>query len=175
MNHVALLRGINVGGAGKLPMAEFRALLTGMGLRDVRTYIQSGNAVFGSDLPVADLGTQISEAIRARLGFAPGVFLRSADQITAALDHPFADQFADKVHAFFLADPAPVLNLGMLERWIAPSESWHLGQGVFYLSHPEGIGRSKLAGRLDKVISCDMTARNLRTVAALAEMARTVS
>ncbi|MGL6209652.1 MAG: DUF1697 domain-containing protein [Paracoccaceae bacterium] len=174
MGWVALLRGINVGGAGKLPMAGFRGLLSGMGLRDVRTYIQSGNAVFGCVDPVG-LEARITKAIETAFDFAPAVFLRSGDQMAAVLDNPFADQPGDKVHAFFLAEAAPVLDLQVLDRWIAPSERWHLAEGVFYLHHPEGIGRSKLAERLGKVIPCDMTARNLRTVGALVEMARTVS
>lgn len=175
MIRVALLMGINVGGAGKLPMAEFREMLTGLGLEGARTYIQSGNAVFRSDLPDAELAPMIRDGIAARFGFAPEVFLRSADQMALALDTPFADQPGNMVHGFFLAEAAPQVNHAVLDRWISPTERWHLGPGIFYLHHPEGIGRSKLAARLDKVIACGMTARNLRTVAALVEMTRTVS
>jgi len=106
---VALLRGVNVSGAGKLPMAEFRDMLSAMGFGKVRTYIQSGNAVFESDRTAADLELAIRDAVAARFGFAPETFVRTVEEIAAALtDHPFSGVEPKLVHVSFLREtPAP--------------------------------------------------------------------
>jgi uncharacterized protein (DUF1697 family) len=165
-----LLRGVNVGGAGKLPMAEFRAMLEGLRLARVRSYIQSGNAVFDSDLSPADLEPLIRDAIAARFGFAPDTFVLTVAKIAAALtDHPFADADPARVHVFFLREtPAP--EDAALRALALPSDSWHIGPRRFTLHTPDGIGRSKLAERLLKHLPSPMTARNLRTVAAVHAM-----
>ena len=172
---VLMLRGVNVGGAGRLPMAAFRDMLRGLGLADVQTYIQSGNAVFRSDLPAAELEAAIGAGIEASFGFRPALFLREARQLAAALaENPFpeAAETPKSLHLFFLATAAPGADLAALAALAAPSEAFHLSDTVFYLHAPEGIGRSALAERLPRHLKVPMTARNLRTVAALADMAR---
>jgi uncharacterized protein (DUF1697 family) len=170
LKQIALLRGINVGGAGKLPMAGFRALLEELGLDSVQTYIQSGNAVFDSDLSSRELEVAIPEAIARRFGLATETFVRTAEEMAAALgDHPFPDADPARVHVFFLREtPAP--DAALLRALAMPGDSWHVGPGRFTLHTPEGIGRSKLAEKLDRLLPGPMTARNLRTVAALVRM-----
>ena len=167
---VALLRGVNVSGAGKLPMAEFRALLTGMGLGGVRTYIQSGNAVFDSDRPAAELEAAIRDNVAAQFGFAPETFVRTAEEIGAALsDHPFGGADPKFVHVCFLREtPAP--DGAALQALALPGDGWHVGPHRFTLHTPAGYGTSKLAERLPRLLPQPMTARNLRTIAALVEM-----
>ena len=167
---VALLRGVNVGGAGKLPMAEFREMLGGMGLAAVRTYIQSGNAVFASDRTAGDLEGAIREAVATRFGFAPETFVLTADEITAALtDHPFSGAEPKTVHVCFLREtPAP--DEAALRALALPGDGWHIGPRRFTLHTPGGYGTSKLAGRLPRLLPQPMTARNLRTLAALQGM-----
>jgi uncharacterized protein (DUF1697 family) len=173
MLHVALLRGVNVGGANRLPMADFRAMLVDMGLRDAKTYIQSGNAVFHSDLPADVLSTRIRAAIATRYGFAPDVFMLDQDDMDAALtDHPFEDAAPEKVHVFFLTTPPPALDDAAMHGFAAPGDGWHLRANRFHLHTPAGIGRSKLADRLHRFIPGQMTARNLRTIKALSDLAR---
>lgn len=169
---VVLLRGVNVGGAGKLPMAEFRAMLSGMGLGGVETYIQSGNAVFDSDCAAPELEAMIRDGIAARFGFAPECFVLSAAEIEAALrDHPFGGVEAAAVHVVFLRGlPAP--DVAALRACARDGEVWHVARGRFTLFTPGGYGRSKLAGKLPRLLPEPMTARNLRTVAALAAMVR---
>ena len=168
MVRVALLRGVNVSGAGKLPMTEFRALLAGMGLGRVETYIQSGNAVFDSDLPAAGLEVSIPAAIAGRFGFAPETFVRGAAEIAAALTgHPFAGADPARVHVFFLKEVPGALDETGLAALAAPGDGWHLSGRRFTLHTPAGIGRSRLADRLHRFLPGPMTARNLRTVAAL--------
>lgn len=168
---IALLRGVNVSGTGKLPMAEFRDMLAGMGLSGVRTYIQSGNAVFDSDLAAPELEGLIRDRVAARFGFAPETFVLSADEIAAALtDHPFAGAAANRVQVVFLREtPAP--DEAALRALAQPDDGWHIGPRRFTLHTPAGVGRSKLAEKLPKLLPAPMTARNLRTIAALAAMA----
>ena len=168
---VALLRGVNVGGAGRLPMVEFRATLVGLGLERVRTYIQSGNAVFDSYLSPAGLEALIRDAVADRFGFAPDTFVLTAKEMAAALtDHPFAKADQACVHVFFLREtPAP--DDAALRALALPGDAWSIGPGRFTLHTPGGIGRSKLAEKLPRLLPSPMTARNLRTIAALAAMA----
>lgn len=167
---IALLRGVNVSGAGKLPMAEFREMLAGMGFVAVRTYIQSGNTVFDSDLAAPVLEAMIRDAIAARFGFAPEVFVLTAEEIAGALtDHPFGSADPKLVHVIFLREtPAP--DEATLRALALPGDGWHIGPRRFTLSTPGGYGTSKLAEKLPKLLPAPMTARNLRTIAALQAM-----
>lgn len=167
---VALLRGVNVSGAGKLPMAEFRDMLEALGLGAVRTYIQSGNAVFDSDLAGADLEAMIRDGVAARFGFAPETFVRTAGELGDALvEHPFAEADPKLVHIFFLrVTPAP--DEAALRALALPGDGWHIGPRRFALHTPGGFGTSRLAERLPRLLPGPMTARNLRTVAKLYEM-----
>lgn len=168
---VALLRAINVSGSGRLPMAGFRALLSELGLRRVETYIQSGNAVFGSDLAAPALEEMIRDGVLAGFGFAPDVFLVDAEGIAAALtDHPFAGAEPSRVNVCFLkATPAP--DEAVLKALALPGDGWHIGPCRFTLHTPGGYGSSKLAQTLPRLLPAPMTARNLRSVAALHAMA----
>lgn len=169
---VALLRGVNVGGAGKLPMAGFRALLEDMGLSRVETLIQSGNAVFAGGGDAAEVEAAIRAAIAARFGFAPEVFLRTADEMAdAATDHPFAGAEPARVHVFFLRGPGVAPDEAVLRALALPGDAWAMAPGRFTLHTPGGVGRSKLAEKLDRHLAGPMTARNLNTVARLAAMA----
>ena len=102
---IALLRGVNVSGAGKLPMAEFRALLGGLGLGEVRTYIQSGNAVFESDRPAAELEAATYDLARTIAGNAPlslagmkSIILRALS-LRERLEHKDLDEVARRARA----------------------------------------------------------------------------
>lgn len=168
---IALLRGVNVSGAGKLPMAEFRGMLTDLGLGAVRTYIQSGNAVFESDLPEGELERMIREGVAARFGYSPETFVRTATEIAEAVSgHPFAGAEAKLVHVCFLREtPAP--DEAALRALALPGDGWHIGPRRFTLHTPGGFGRSRLAEKLPRLLPVPMTARNLRTLAALQGMA----
>jgi uncharacterized protein (DUF1697 family) len=167
---VALLRGVNVAGAGKLPMAEFRAMLGGMGLAAVRTYIQSGNAVFESDRPAAELEAAIRDEVAARFGFAPETFVLSDGELAEALhDHPFTGAEPKFVHVFFLREtPSP--DEAALRALALPGDGWQSGPRRFVLHTPGGFGTSKLAEKLPRLLPQPMTARNLRSLAALQAM-----
>jgi uncharacterized protein (DUF1697 family) len=169
---IALLRGVNVSGSGKLPMAAFRKLLSEMGFGAVRTHIQSGNAVFERDLAAPALEAMIRDGIAARFGFAPEIFVLTAAEVTAALtDHPFTGADPQRVHVVFLREtPSP--DEAALRALALPGDGWHVGPSRFTLHTPGGFGTSKLAERLPCLLPAPMTARNLRTLAALDAMAR---
>lgn len=169
---ILLLCGVNVSGANRLPMAEFRAMLTGLGLGNPRTLIQSGNAVF-DDPGLPDLPRALADAIAAGFGFRPELFLYTPADFTAIrAANPFAAEAAAdgaRVHAFFLAaparpDPEAIARLTTTERL-------HLTPAALYLHAPDGLGRSKLAERLPRLLATPCTARNWNTVEALAGLA----
>ncbi len=172
---IALLRGINIGGNNKLPMKDLTALLTGMGLREVQTYIQSGNVVFRSAAKDrAALAAKISAAIKAQHGFAPRVWLLDAAELHKAIaDNPYpeAESNPTSLHLLFLAEMPPHPKLKELDALKTSSERYTLEGKVFYLHAPDGVGRSRLAARAEKLLGVAATGRNWSTVCKLAEMA----
>ena len=172
---IALLRGINIGGNHKLPMKELAALLTELGLREVQTYIQSGNVVFRSNAKdKAALAAKISAAIEAKHGFAPQVLLLDADELRKAMannPYPEAEATPASLSLLFLAETPPHPDLKALEALRISSERFKLVGKVFYLHAPEGFGHSKLAARAEKLLGVAASGRNWNTVCKLAEMA----
>jgi len=174
--YVALLRGINVGGKNALPMKELVAILESLGARRVKTYIQSGNAVFaGNDKITPRFSNQIKETIRKRLGFEPFVLLLELEDMERALQqNPFPEAEADPqtLHAGFLAAAPKHPDLKALESFRKASERFRLVGRVFYLHAPEGVGRSKLAANAERLLGEPMTDRNWRTVRTIWKMAQ---
>lgn len=174
---VLLLRGINVGGRNALPMRTLVELLEDLGCRKVRTYIQSGNAVLESPQSGEQIARMLKQRINAAHGFEPGVLVLEPEQLERAIaGNPFPDAETDPKHlhlAFLEERPAgPDLDLDQLESLAADSERFSLEDRVFYLHAPEGIGRSKLAARREKVLGVAMTDRNWRTLCQLRDMVR---
>ena len=166
--YIALLRGINVGGRNKLRMPELVALLEDLGLHNINTYIQSGNVVFQSS-PIDEqaLAEDISAAIGRHRGFTPQVLVLSRDEFRQAwAGNPFpeAESAPKTVHLYFLAAPATDPDLDILAAFQKENERFLLTDAVFYLHAPDGIGRSKLAERVEKALGIPATARNWRTV-----------
>ena len=155
---VALLRAGNVGGTGKLPMSDLKALCENVGLQSVRTYIASGNVVFTS----ADTEPDVKATLEARLH--RGVFIRTGVEMTDILSqNPFKHAPANRVVALFLDQAPTALNgmTGLAGEWI------ELGRREIYIHYPDGIGASRL-----RLSAADTgTARNIDTIARLATMA----
>lgn len=169
---VILLRGVNVGGAGKLPMAEWRALLAEQGFDRPETYIQSGNAVVGSDLPREDVAARIAEGLASRFGFRPDVFVRSPEEMAALVEtHPFAGDDPARSFTFLLGSAPSDPDLDRIAALAAPTERWCLTGDAFHLSAPEGMGKSVLAERIGRLLKVPITARNLRTLRVLSDLA----
>jgi uncharacterized protein (DUF1697 family) len=175
-NWVLLLRGINIGGAHLLPMRDLVSILESLGLEGVRTYIQSGNVVFRSTQPVAaGLAGAVANEIESRRGFRPQVLLLSKQQLADAVaSNPFpeAEDKPKSLHLYFLVSRAEEPDFDSLNAVRAPNERFVLTDGVFYLHTPQGIGRSKLAASVEKLLGVRTTARNWRTVQNLWEIVR---
>jgi uncharacterized protein (DUF1697 family) len=156
-------------------MKELVALLTGMGLREVRTYIQSGNVVFGSTTKDRTaLAAKISAAIAEQHGFATQVLLLDANELREAIannPYPEAEATPASLSLLFLAETPPHPDLKGMEALQTGSERFKLVDKVCYLHAPEGFGRSKLATKAEKLLGVPATGRNWNTVRKLAEMA----
>ncbi|MDK4738942.1 DUF1697 domain-containing protein [Rhizobium sp. CNPSo 3464] len=165
--YVALLRAVNVGGTGALPMADLKALCEEIGFTDVKTYIQSGNVLFHSDKAEATVQKDLEEALGLKMGKSPGVLLRSRQELEAAAEgSPFPHAKPNYLLVNFLPEPAPD---DALDKLVAPDgEEVHIAGREIYVHYPDGSGRSKLKLPALKA----GTSRNLNTVRKLAEMAR---
>lgn len=156
VSHVALLRGVNVGGV-KLAMADLRGVLTSLGYADVSTYIQSGNALFSADAAdPAALAADIEAALDKQLGLRPRVLVLTRDELAQVIrDNPYPDEPNPKmVHAVFLAEePGPEQVAAVAEAEQKAKEKGsrdtarYVGR-VLFLHTPDGFGRSELAIQL---------------------------
>lgn len=175
--YIALLRGINVGGRNRLTMADLRAVLADLGHADVRTYVQSGNAVFTSTRADPEaIGTELTRRLSDDFDVTPTVMVRSAEDLATIVDaNPYADEGNDEpttVHVAFLSDQPDDTDFAVDADDHAP-ERFSVGDRVLYLHLPDGMGRSRLAIELDRRRGdVEMTVRNWRTVTKLHEMAR---
>lgn len=172
--HVALLRGINVGGNNMVPMAELRAALTASGYSDVSTYIQSGNVLFRStETDTTVLEEAIAEVIARTFGIKIDVVVVTRDQLAAVLSaNPYPDEPNPKyVHVVFLGAEPDLARLDAARQTAAAKGSRDTvtaGDRVLYMHTPDGYGTSELAKALVKLSSSAKgTARNLSTTAKL--------
>ena len=173
--YVALFRGINVGGHNRLAMKDLVAALESVGAQDVATYIQSGNAVFRSEeTDASSLSDRIRAEIRDRHGFEPQVLLLGSGEMEKAIrSNPFPEAESEPrtLHLYFLAATPERPDLDGLEEIQGKRERFFLGEGVFFLHAPDGIGRSGLAANAERLLGVPATARNWRTVRKVMEMA----
>ena len=171
---IALLRGINVGGRNSVAMADLRRILERLGCGDVRTYIQSGNAVFDAPDGGGVTASSIAAAVQAETGVDARVLVLTADEFRQAARHnPFAAEDGRTVQLFFLESVPPDPDLDAIRGLCKDSERWRLTDAVFYLHAPEGIAGSKLAAAVERRLGVGATARNWRTVRKVLEMAET--
>ena len=169
--YAALLRGVNVGGHRRVPMGGLRELLTSLGLADVQTYLQSGNAVFRSEqTDEDDLAAAIRAALLHALGVDAAVLVRSAAELAAVVaGSPWPDRAAEpkRLHAAYLSSLPPAVP--DTSRF-APDEVRVVGRAA-YLWYADGAGRSKLTlDALERHLRVTGTARNWTTATALARM-----
>lgn len=165
--YIALLRGINVTGANQLPMKDLVALCGGCGFASPRTWIQSGNVLFGSRLKEAAVQRTLEAALAEKMGKPIAVMVRNPAELRAILDaNPFPGKDNSKVLVNFLAGPMPA---DPLRGMVAPGgEQVHVGRREIYIYYPDGVGRSKLRLPLGGV---SVTARNINTLRKLVELA----
>lgn len=173
-SYALLLRGVNVGTKNSLPMAELRAMLTKLGCADVRTYVQSGNAVFETKLTEAALTKAIERALEAFMGRPIATTLRTREQMKAIVDgHPFAEVATKPAYlcVTFLSHAPTKAELAPLHARSWAPELFEVAGKEIYSWHPDGQGRSALAAALGKLpLRGAVTTRNWNTVQKLLEM-----
>ena len=172
---IVLLRGINVGGKNIVPMKQLAEMLVSLGCQNVQTYIQSGNVLLQHPESNAQVLSKIlANGILQTFGFQPQLLLLTLAQLEqVAANNPFqsAQSEPKTLHVFFLAEPSTASTLEPLTMLKTESESFSLVDQVFYLHAPEGIGRSKLAAKVEKILGVATTARNWNTVSQLLTLA----
>jgi uncharacterized protein (DUF1697 family) len=162
MRFVALLRGINVGGHNKLPMAELRALCADLGFTDIKTYIQSGNVAFEADADPADT---LRAGIVERFGLTVPVVVRTREQLREAqANNPF-DVDDKRLHLGFMDR---VADGSQLDPNRSPGDVFQVIGDVIYVRYGGPSHKSKLTLKwFEKQLGCTATARNWRTVGRL--------
>jgi uncharacterized protein (DUF1697 family) len=163
---VALLRAVNVGGTGKLPMSALKAMCEELGFTEVRTYIASGNVVFVSRKAEAVVKAALEKRLAAYAGKAVGVMVRSAAEMAqVSAGNPFPKAAPNRTMAIFLDAAPPKETLAEVRG--KKDEEIKLGKREIYVHYGEGMAKSKLVIPAAKT----GTARNMNTVAVLAKMA----
>ncbi|MFI1188547.1 DUF1697 domain-containing protein [Streptomyces californicus] len=177
--YAALLRGINVSGSKRVPMAELRTVLNELGHTGVATYLQSGNAVFRSDGDDENvLATALEQALHRRFGFTVDCLVRDAGYLAAvaeACPFPAAELEGRQLHVTYFDRAVDAERFADLEAGSFLPEEFRLGDRCLYLYAPDGLGRSKLAealARPRRVKDLIATTRNWNTVAKLVELTR---
>ncbi|SRR5579871_4356653 len=164
--YVALLRAVNVGGTGKLPMSDLVSICREAGFARVETYIASGNVVFESKAIASRVKAELEARLLAYAGKPISVFVRTAAEMQAILDaNPFPKAEPKYTYAIFLDEPPPPDALAHAVG--RNGEQMHLGEREIFVHYPSGMGRSKL--RIPAAGTG--TARNMNTVAKLASLA----
>jgi len=183
--HVALLRGINLGGRNKIAMTDLRAVVGELGHTGVSTYIQSGNVLFTAppDADPAAVAQAMTEAIAAKLGVTAPIVVVTREELAGILDaNPFPDEpVPQRVHAVVLSEPPGPELLGKLDAAVAQAatagapDSVRLVSRTLYVHTPAGYGNSDLAQAVIKIVSSPKagltgTARNWATMTKLLEL-----
>lgn len=163
---IALLRAVNVGGTGKLPMSDLKGMCESAGFKAVRTYIASGNVVFESNKSEQQAKAALEKRLFDYAGKQVGVLVRTASELAGVLErNPFSEAATNRTVAIFLNEPPPPDALEKLTG--KKDEELRLGKREIYVHYGDGMGHSKLRIPAAK----DGTARNLNTVAKLVAMA----
>ncbi len=175
---MSLFRGINVGGHQAVPMNELKALHEALGLKDVVTYIQSGNVVFTSDdADLAQLPRQIEVGFAKKFGFQVKVMVRTSAELQDIIDNnPFQNQTMKEpklmVVLFLATRPESTAMEDLQKTYVGPEELCLIGQEL-YAYYPNGIGRSKLSLTLiEKKLKTIGTGRNWNTILQLQKLTR---
>jgi len=165
--HIALLRGINVGGKNILPMKRLIDLLEQNAYEDVRTYLQTGNVIFKHDNPSAE---GIILLLEKEFDFQIQVsILKKGEFENAVSANPFISGNGKQVH-FYFCKHAPKPNIEKIDSIKDTSEDYLIKKKVFYLYAPNGIGRSKLAANIENCLGVPATGRNLNTIHKILEL-----
>lgn len=174
--YIAFLRGINVGGQKKMPMIEVREMMTRIGFKNVRTYIQSGNIIFKSELnSTKELQGLIHRAIEETFGFDVPVLVKTANEIRGVLlKNPYNnenDLAHNRVYFVLLQDTPDAELVKTFKRMNFPNEKFRVSDTCVYLCCENGYGKAKLSNNMiERKLEVKATARNYRTMNKLLEI-----
>ena len=162
--YVALLRGINVGGHRLLAMQDLKAYAAECGAKNIKTYIQSGNVLFDySGASIESFNQCLKQTIIERSGFEVLIMTRPIEKLRQAMtNNPYADH--TDVHYYFTEADLTASMIEPLKALATSGEQFTLVKKQLYLHTPNGMGRSKLAAKIDQVLGVPTTARNARTI-----------
>jgi uncharacterized protein (DUF1697 family) len=170
---IIFLRAINVGGSGKVPMAELREIAADLGATDVQTYIASGNLV--ADVPGkgADFDRALERAIEKKYGFFRDVISRTPAQVRKALDaHPFEVTEPKYSYISFLTGKPTAAAITKAETYPTGEDQWRVIGSDLHIRYANGAGRPEMkADSIGRALKVPGTARNLNTVKKLLELA----
>lgn len=176
--HIALLRGINVGGHKKIKMVDLRSLVETEGFTEVRTYIQSGNIVFSSSLESSTkMAETIESLIEKKYGFKVPTLVINHAYLTSVLEqNPYAkDESKEEKKMYFgflFTNPAPE-NIAQLNTYDFPNESIIIKNNIAYAYYGNGAANSKFTGNfIENKLKVTTSSRNLNTVKKLIEMSK---
>lgn len=175
--NIAFLRGINVGGKHRLPMADLRSMFEAAGASTVRTLLQSGNVVFTCGAAeVVDMVAAVERAIATELDFEAPIATRTVDEVEAALSAcPFVEDDPDgkSVLVGFLLDAPDATRVAALDPERSPPDRFEVIGREIHLSCPNGVARSRCTNAwFDRSIGSTSTFRNLATLRRVLEVAR---
>jgi len=173
--YIALLRGINVSGQKKVPMAELREVLSGLGFGNVQTYIQSGNVIFqSSQEKISELEHLIQEALKSHFGFEVSVLVRTVSDLNYILDNcPFTNE--KKINSYFtLLHSVPDSNLVEEIRTVNyPNEEFIITNNCVYFYPSTGYGNAKCNNNFfERKLKVTATTRNYKTMAKLLSLSQ---
>jgi uncharacterized protein (DUF1697 family) len=169
--YAVLLRGINLG-KRRIPMPELKALAVDLGYQGVSTYIASGNLILSTDRVPENVAAELDRAVADRYGFDVDCAVRSAAELSAVVEHnPFPDGDPKQVTVGFADGPIDSAASDRLAALATPDERFRIDGSEVYVDFAGGLARSRLATQLGKAVGRPLTARNIRTVQKLCELA----
>ena len=172
--YISMLRGVNVSGQKKIKMQELSDLYASLGFKDIQTYVQSGNVVFGhTGKDAASLEESIHKAMQEAFGFEVRVFVRTRAELQELVDNnPFAARGESKLHVTFLASQPAAVPVEEFDEAREGDEDFSVSGREIYLFCPDGYGRTKLSNAFfERKLKVAATTRNWRTVNALLSIA----
>lgn len=167
---IVLLRGINVSGKNKLPMADLRGLLSNLGFKNVQTYIQSGNIILNSDKPKSEISSIIQKGILEEFGYDVPVIVKIKSELQRAVEqYPYSKENEKIVGFSFLEKPTEIVDIDIKN---IGEDQFTIDKDVIYFYCPNGFGKSKITNNLfERKLKVQATTRNLRTTLKLIELA----
>jgi uncharacterized protein (DUF1697 family) len=168
--YIVLLRGINVSGQKKIPMAELRALLAKAGLKNIKTYIQSGNVIFqSSETDKEKLATKIHNSIKSHFGFEVSILVLLPNELQQIFDDcPFPEKEKENSYFMMLYSAARKTLVNEISKLSYPNETFLITNNCVYFYCATGYGKAKFSNNFfERKLKVTATARNYKTMVKL--------